>query len=98
MEPKTSLSSFDQHRNTFDHRNTNSKIKQPPLSVKAKCGVNSFKRPNGSVSVKQMMIPMYVNVTGPGDYNIPGFTDKFANESNSNKRTAPSFTCAPKTK
>lgn len=45
-----------------------------------------------------MLIPMYVNVTGPGDYNIPGFTDKMANESNSNKRTAPSFTCAPKTK
>ena len=91
LEPKTSLSSFD-------HRNTNSKLKQTPLSVKVKSGTNSFKRANGSVSVKQMLIPMYVNVTGPGDYNIPGFTDKMANESNSNKRTAPSFTCAPKTK
>lgn len=43
------------------------------------------------------MIPMYVNVTGPGDYHIPGFTDKRTNETDSNRRTAPSFTCAPRT-
>ena len=34
---------------------------------------------------------MYVNVTGPGDYNIPGFADRYLGESqpDSNKRTAP---------
>lgn len=45
-----------------------------------------------------MVPPMYVNVSGPGDYNIPGFTDKYANESNSNKRTAPSFSMGANTK
>jgi len=46
------------------------------------------------------MVPMYVNVTGPGDYNIPGFADRYLGESqpDSNKRTAPSYTLAPKTK
>jgi hypothetical protein len=48
--------------------------------------------------VKQISVPMYVNVTGPGDYSIPGFTDKMATEVDSRKWTAPSFTCAPRTK
>lgn len=46
----------------------------------------------------KQLIPMYVNVTGPGDYTIPGFTNKLAQESDSRKWTAPSFTCAPRTK
>lgn len=42
---------------------------------------------------------MYFNVTGPGDYEVPGFAhDSFYGDPDSNKRTAPSFTLAPKTK
>ena len=41
---------------------------------------------------------MYINVTGPGDYDIPGFADRSFGEADSNKRTAPAFTLAPKTK
>ena len=41
---------------------------------------------------------MYVNVTGPGDYDIPNFLQKDFNEADSQKRTAPCFTLAPKTK
>ena len=57
----------------------------------------TFYKPKGSLSTKQI-IPMYVNVTGPGDYNIPGFGEGYMGEIDSNKRTAPSFTLAPKTK
>ena len=41
---------------------------------------------------------MYLNVTGPGDYEVPGFADRHYGEPNSNKRTAPAFTLAPRTK
>jgi hypothetical protein len=41
---------------------------------------------------------MYVNVTGPGDYEIPGFANRMFGEADSNKRTAPKFTLAPRTK
>ena len=57
----------------------------------------TFQRQRGSNSTKQ--VPMYVNVTGPGDYDIPGFAEQSnMGEPDSNKRTAPSFTLAPKTK
>ena len=41
---------------------------------------------------------MYINVTGPGDYDIPGLNQGNPGEIESNKRTAPAFTLAPKTK
>lgn len=42
---------------------------------------------------------MYINQTGPGDYNIPGFANSsHLGEPDSNKRTAPAFTLGPKTK
>mmetsp|Transcript_11145 Transcript_11145/g.15009 ORF Transcript_11145/g.15009 Transcript_11145/m.15009 type:complete len:80 (-) Transcript_11145:881-1120(-) len=41
---------------------------------------------------------MYLNVTGPGDYDIPGFTSKFLGEAESGKRTFPAYSLAPKTK
>lgn len=41
---------------------------------------------------------MYVNVTGPGDYDVPNFLQKDFTEADSQKRTAPCFTLAPKTK
>lgn len=42
---------------------------------------------------------MYINVTGPGDYTIPSnFADVSIRETDSNKRTAPSYSLAPKTK
>lgn len=58
---------------------------------------NTFYKPRGSASLKQ--VPMYHNVTGPGDYDIPGFAEKSnLGEPDSNHRTAPKFTLAPKTK
>lgn len=57
----------------------------------------TFKGQRNSISSKQIT-PMYVNVTGPGDYHVPGFADRIFGEPESYKRTAPSFTCAPKTK
>ena len=79
---------------SLDH--TNPKSRGGPLS----CSVRTtFTRPRGSVSSKQIGVPMYINVTGPGDYNIPGFAEKsYMGEVDSNKRTAPAFTLAPRTK
>lgn len=63
------------------------------LSVSVK---NAFSK-KGSASSKQI-VPMYLNVTGPGDYDVPGFAERYYGEPESNKRTAPAFTLAPKTK
>ena len=41
---------------------------------------------------------MYYNVTGPGDYNIPGFANQFYGEMESSRRTYPAYSLAPKTK
>lgn len=41
---------------------------------------------------------MYVNVTGPGDYTINGFAETSFGEADSNKRNAPRYSLAPKTK
>ena len=41
---------------------------------------------------------MYVNLAGPGDYDIPGFADREYGEAYSEHRTCPRFTMAPKTK
>lgn len=71
--------------------------------AKAKSGslsgsvTGTFKQHRGSISSKQI-IPMYVNVTGPGDYNIPGFADRPLGEAESYKRQGPSYTFAPRTK
>jgi hypothetical protein len=74
----------------------NVKPKRETLSLS---GRGYFDKPRGSKSTK-IIVPMYVNVTGPGDYNIPGFADRTPCEGtvDSNKRTAPSYTLAPKTK
>ena len=72
----------------------NSKRKTGNLS----CSVRStFSRPRGSTSTKQI-VPMYINLTGPGDYEVPGFAERSYGEPDSNKRTAPAFTLAPRTK
>ena len=71
----------------------------PPRSVKNKAGTATKKfGHSSSKSLTPNAVPMYVNVTGPGDYSIPGFTDKFSTEVDSNKRTAPSFSLANHTK
>ena len=57
---------------------------------------STFNRQQGSASTKN--VPMYVNVTGPGDYDVPNFLQKDFTEADSQKRTAPCFTLAPKTK
>ena len=41
---------------------------------------------------------MYTNVTGPGDYNIPGFANQFYGEQESVKRTYPAYSMGPRTK
>lgn len=42
---------------------------------------------------------MYYNVTGPGDYNIPGFANQsYYGEMESSRRTYPAYSLAPKTK
>ena len=82
MQRKPSASSVDRPAN------------KRTLSVSMK---STFQRPKGSQSSKQM-IPMYVNVTGPGDYTIHGFADSSFGEADSNKRNAPRYSLAPKTK
>ena len=41
---------------------------------------------------------MYVNVTGPGDYDVPSFVQPGFKEADSLKRAAPSYSLGPKTK
>ena len=82
---KPSLSSMDRNERP---------TKRGAFSVSVK---GSFSRPRGSVSTKQI-VPMYLNVTGPGDYDVPGFAERPNGEAESHKRTAPAFTLAPKTK
>ena len=41
---------------------------------------------------------MYVNLTGPGDYDVPSFVQRDFKEADSLKRAAPSYSLAPKTK
>ena len=73
---KPSITSMEQRHYRSRHNSLSHSAKAP------------FTRYRPTTSTKQL-IPMYVNVTGPGDYDIPGFTNKFAYETNSNKRTAP---------
>lgn len=40
---------------------------------------------------------MYQNVTGPGDYNAPGFAERMFGEADASKRTYPSYTFGDKT-
>lgn len=42
--------------------------KDKPFNVTVR---TTFSRRQGSISSKN--VPMYVNVTGPGDYDVPGF-------------------------
>ena len=41
---------------------------------------------------------MYWNVTGPGDYNVPGFANQYNGEVESQRRTYPSYSMGPNTK
>ena len=60
---------------------------------------HGYNKRNDGNSLSSKNVPMYHNVTGPGDYDLPGFgQDSFFGEPDSNKRTAPSFTLAPRTK
>lgn len=57
---------------------------------------STFSKNQSTMSGKN--VPMYVNVTGPGDYEIPSFVQRDFTEADSRKRAAPCFTIAPKTK
>ena len=41
---------------------------------------------------------MYVNLSGPGDYDIPDFADREHGEAYSEHRTCPKYSMGPKTK
>ena len=41
---------------------------------------------------------MYVNLTGPGDYDAPGFAERNQGEIDATKRTYPSYSFGPKTR
>jgi len=74
----------------------NSSIDGKRVSINGSTRSN-YQNRKGSASTREF-VPMYMNVTGPGDYTVPSFASRTFGEIESNKRTAPGYTIRPKTK